>query len=246
MLTTGPSGWPSAWAYWTAFALASATARARAVASSPLVSLRLSDMPSTVTALPPACTAAWICSPAAAMLLSVAVSDSPGPVEPVGLLRAGAVRGRRDRPDFADQGDPVQDALHVEVAEVLRAEVGGRPVVPEGDAARRPAEPHRVLGPGDLVEEVAEDETALDGRHVEDVVGEDRVHEQRLLPGPGVDPDDRVVGDEGVLREALRVGRLARPGQPGPVRAVPVLRAQRVHEPLDRLRTGPRRRRPGW
>ena len=58
MLTTGPSGWPSAWAYWAAFVLASATARARAVASSPLVSVRFSETPSTVTALPPACTAA--------------------------------------------------------------------------------------------------------------------------------------------------------------------------------------------
>ena len=79
MLITGPSGSPSDLAYCVAFTVASATARARAVASSALVSVRLSEMPLTVVALPPACTAASIWAPAAARLFSVAVSDSLTP-----------------------------------------------------------------------------------------------------------------------------------------------------------------------
>jgi len=79
MLITGPSGWPSACAYWAALTLASATARARAVASSRLSSVRFSDTPLTVVPLPPACTAAVIWPPAAAIRVSVAVSDSLTP-----------------------------------------------------------------------------------------------------------------------------------------------------------------------
>ena len=79
MLITGPSGWPSACAYCLALTLASATARSRAVASSPLSSVRFSETPSTVVALPPACTAAVIWPPAAATLVSVAVRDSLTP-----------------------------------------------------------------------------------------------------------------------------------------------------------------------
>ena len=57
-LITGPSGSPSAAAYWLACALASATARALAAAISLPVSVRFSDTSLTLTALPPARTAA--------------------------------------------------------------------------------------------------------------------------------------------------------------------------------------------
>ena len=51
----------------------------RALASRTLVSVRLSEMPLTVVASPPACTAASTWAPAAARLFSVAVSDSLTP-----------------------------------------------------------------------------------------------------------------------------------------------------------------------
>jgi hypothetical protein len=66
MLTAGPSCCPAALAYSIAFAFASATALARADASSAPVSLRFSDTPSTVVALPPARAAAWSARPRAA------------------------------------------------------------------------------------------------------------------------------------------------------------------------------------
>src|SRR5215467_717620 len=76
MLTTGPSGRPSARAYAVAFAFASATALARAEASSVLVSDRLSDTPSITVAFPPARAAALIWLPAADRRRSVIVSCS--------------------------------------------------------------------------------------------------------------------------------------------------------------------------
>ena len=63
-LITGPSGSPSAAAYWLACALASATALALAAAISLPVSVRFSDTSLTLTALPPARTAALIWAPA--------------------------------------------------------------------------------------------------------------------------------------------------------------------------------------
>ena len=56
--------------------LALATAALRALASRLLVSVRFSEMPLTVTELPPARTAASICPPAELTWRSVAVTDS--------------------------------------------------------------------------------------------------------------------------------------------------------------------------
>ena len=95
--------------------------------------------------------------------------------------------------------------------------VGGRAVVPEGDVAGLPTEPHRVLGPGDLLEEQVEQALALVGAHVEDVAGEAGVDVERLLAGLGVHPHDRVVADEQLVALALPLGRHpARPGNPAP------------------------------
>src|SRR5580658_3437685 len=133
--------------------------------------------------------------------------------------------------DLADQGHPVQHPIHVEMAEILGSEVGGRPVVPEGDAPRLPAEAHRVLGPGDLGEEVLQDPPALQRLDVDDVVNKPGADEQGPFTGPRVHADDRVDGDEGVLLDALSVSaaRLARVAG-----AVAVLGPQRVDEGPDR------------
>src|SRR5262245_20213245 len=82
-LTTGPTDLPSAFAYWAALVLASATALARAAASRELVSLKLSETPSTTVALPPARTASLIWVPAVASLRRVTSIDSLTPY-PVG------------------------------------------------------------------------------------------------------------------------------------------------------------------
>jgi hypothetical protein len=79
MLMTGPSGWPSALAYCPALVCASATALARAAASSPLSSVRLREISLIVVALPPAWAASSIWLPATLRFLSVAVSDSLTP-----------------------------------------------------------------------------------------------------------------------------------------------------------------------
>src|ERR1017187_1435043 len=63
----------------------------------------------------------------------------------------------------AEDGHPVERPVVAGVAEVGRREVGGGPVVPECDVARLPAEPHRVLRPGDLVVEQLQDAAALGG-----------------------------------------------------------------------------------
>src|SRR5215472_5086468 len=76
MLSSGPSDRPSPFAYWAALALASAAARALAAASREPVSLRLSDTPSTSTALPPARTASLIWVPAVPSVRSVTWIDS--------------------------------------------------------------------------------------------------------------------------------------------------------------------------
>src|SRR6516162_3905558 len=76
MLTTAPKGRLRARAYAPALAFASATALTRAVASSVLVSDRLSDTPLITVAFPPARAAALIWLPATGRRRSVIVSCS--------------------------------------------------------------------------------------------------------------------------------------------------------------------------
>jgi hypothetical protein len=89
-----------------------------------------------------------------------------------------------------------------------------------------------VLGPGELLEEQAEQPLALLGGDVEDVAGEAGVHVQRPLAGLGVDPHDRVVGDQQLVALALAGG--GEVAGPRLARAVAVLGPQRVGQPLER------------
>ena len=98
MLTTGPTDLPSALAYWAALVLASATALARAAASSELASLTLRETPATSVALPPARTASLIWVPAVASLRRVTAIDSLAPY-PVGSAELPAYCGWIDMPE---------------------------------------------------------------------------------------------------------------------------------------------------
>ena len=80
----------------------------------------------------------------------------------LGLAAVGADR------DLADEGHPVQHPGDVDVVEVLRAEVGGGPVVPERHAVLVPAEADGVRRAGDLGEEELEQAPALVGVDVDD------------------------------------------------------------------------------
>ena len=63
--------------------------------------------------------------------------------------------------DVARDRDPLDPAVEVARREVDRTEMRGRPVVPEREAVGLPPEPHRELGPGDLVEQQIEEVTVL-------------------------------------------------------------------------------------
>src|SRR5262245_49657900 len=70
----------------------------------------------------------------------------------------------------------------------------GAAVVPEGDRARLPAETaleQRVLH---MLVQVPQDGVALVDRHAEDARGEAAVDVERLLPGPRMRSDHRVLG----------------------------------------------------
>jgi hypothetical protein len=71
----------------------------------------------------------------------------------------------------------VEYPLDVDMAEVLGAEVGGGPVVPEGHAPRRPPEPDGVLRARDFCEQMIEDPPALERIDIENVVDESRIDE---------------------------------------------------------------------
>ena len=90
----------------------------------------------------------------------------------------------------------MQDPIHVNMTDVLRAEVRSRPVVPERHAARLPTKTNRVLGANEFGKEVLEDPATLDRRDVEDAIHEHGIHEHSSLACSGVHPDHWVVGNQ--------------------------------------------------
>ena len=164
---------------------------------------------------------------------------------PIDQLGFAPVRPDRHVPDHRD---PVQRPLQVKVLDVGRCEVRGGPVVPDGDAARLPAEPHGVLGAGDLGVQQVQDHLGLPAGHVHDVAGEPGVHEQslraggRVYPHHLVDRDQQVVLDPlaQLLRALIPTARAARAA----ARPVFSARSPSTNSPCTTGR-GPRRRPAG-
>src|SRR5579875_41813 len=110
------------------------------------------------------------------------------------------------------EGHPLEAALDLTgVQDVHGGEVGGGPVVPEGDAARPPTKPDGVLVAAELLVEDAQDGVALPFAEADDIPGEMRVDEDGLLARFGVDPHDRVHGAQHRLGHRVFLGDDAEP-----------------------------------
>src|SRR5271166_1304087 len=100
----------------------------------------------------------------------------------------------------AAQRNAIELAVEIERKDISWGEMGGRAIVPEGDAARSPPEPDRVLRTDDMFEQQFQKQLAFAWMQAGDALQKGRADEQNTFAAFRDDADERMLADQRALR----------------------------------------------